>query len=593
MKIVITLSQLEVTGAEVYAVTLANKLVENGHEVFIISDTLSIKTKAVYLPVPFNKRKFQNRIKQIILLARFLKKNKINIIHSNSRASGWISYYAALIAGIPKVSTVHGKQHVHLSSRIFRIFGDLVLPVCESIKEQLVKSFKFNPDRIKIVRNGIEFKETPLKSETNKTKKTISLIGRLSGPKGEIACDVLNVISEKFKDCNINVIGGRTTPEYLKRFQGENIKFVGFVDNLNEWIDSSDVVIGSGRVAIEAITRKVNTIAVGEWINAGLVTNENLQLCLESNFGDIAAVKQFDWDKLEKDIRIALNGRNVDIELINKIKDQYDTSRFYNEIENSYQSLLVNFYKKEIPVIMYHRLINDLSEAGKHGIYVTVKQFTSHMDCLKNKGYTPITFQKLDKIDRFDKSKKYIIITFDDGYEDNYTLMFPILKRFGFKAVIFYVTHSDSNIWDTKNSNEPKVKLMNKEQVAEMSDYGIEFGAHAKTHPDLLTLPIEEAVSEITESKKTLENIIGKKVESFAYPYGSLNNDIKNIVKDAGFKYGIATDNDPLALHEDYYQIRRIGIFPNTDYLGFIRKTKGNYAFKRVEREKAKQRKIK
>lgn len=591
MNILLTLSQLEVTGAEVYAVTLADKLIENGHKVFIISDTLTKKTKAVYFPMLFNKRSLPNRIAQIILLYKFIKRNNIDLINSNSRASGWVSFFAAKFAGIPKIGTVHGEQAVHASSKTIKVFGDFTFPVCENIRNQLVEVFKVDPSRIEIVRNGIVFSDDRKTDYYNKEKKVISLIGRLSGPKGEIAFEILKALDKNFPDCKINVIGGKTIPDYLKGFQKENISFIGFVENVGEWMDKSDVVIGSGRVAIEALGRGIKTVAVGEACCAGYINLENLPNALSSNFGDISPQRSFDPDKFIGEVKRALSEPAVPHQLIDEVKKLFNVEGFYNKVEKMYQTVIVNYYQKEIPVLMYHRLVNSPSEAGKHGIYVTAKQFRSQMKYLLIKGYTPITFSDLPNINRFDKTKKYIILTFDDGYEDNYKLLFPILKECGFKAVIYMVTHSSTNHWDTKNSSEPELRLMNAEQIAEMSAYGIEFGAHTKTHPDLTKIPVEEARTEIIESRDAVKAVTGKEVISFAYPYGAFTDDIKTIVRQAGFKYGIATDSGPLAIHEDWYQIRRIGIFPNTDYLGFARKTKGNYTFIREARRQKKQNK--
>lgn len=588
MNILLTLSQLEVTGAEVYAVTLADKLVENGHTVYIISDTLTKKTKAIYSPILFNKRNLLNRITQIILLMRFIKRNNIDLIHSNSRASGWVSFFAAKLIRIPKIGTVHGEQAVHASSKRIKVFGDYAIPVCENIQTQLLEIFKFDPSKMEVIRNGICFNDIVKTDVVKDGKKEISLVGRLSGPKGEIAYEILKALDEHFPYCRINVIGGKIIPEYLKGFEKGNINFIGFVDSIAGWIDRSDVVIGSGRVAIESLARGVNTVAVGEACNAGLITLKNLDNALKCNFGDIAPKKKFDPVQFVSDVKAALDGNVVDEKLISEVKVHFNVENFYSKIENRYQSVIVNYHKKEIPVLMYHRLVNDASEAGKHGIYVTAKQFYSHMKYLLIKGFTPITFNDLEKINRFDKQKKYIIITFDDGYEDNYTLLFPILKKFGFKVVIFMVTHSETNVWDTKATNEPVLKLMNKEQITEMAAWGIDFGAHTKTHPDLTAIPLAEAAAEIVDSKNTLEEITGSPVTSFCYPYGRMNDEIKNLVHNCGFKFGIATDSGPLAIHEDFYQIRRIGIFPNTDYLGFIRKVRGHYTFKRVKRENAK-----
>jgi len=100
-------------------------------------------------------------------------------------------------------------------------------------------------------------------------------------------------------------------------------------------------------------------------------------------------------------------------------------------------------------------------------------------------------------------------------------------------------------------------------------------------HVDLTKVSSEDAKIEIVDSKNQLETLIGKKVISFAYPYGSANCDIVQMVKNAGFTYGIGTITGPLALHEDMFNIRRIIIHPDTNLSRFKRKVTGHYLYRK------------
>ncbi|MFN3134542.1 MAG: polysaccharide deacetylase family protein [Candidatus Kryptonium sp.] len=229
---------------------------------------------------------------------------------------------------------------------------------------------------------------------------------------------------------------------------------------------------------------------------------------------------------------------------------------------------------------MYHRVVKDKKESGKEGIYVTQSKFEWQMKYLFKKGYKTITFNEYKGYE-----DKTVILTFDDGYEDNYTIAFPILRKYNFKAVIFLVPGLKENLWDKDKTLEPRLKLLSEEQILEMSRYGFEFGSHSLTHPCLTKIGKEEAVEEIFKSKEKLERLLRRKVISFAYPYGKLNEEVKSIVIQAGYKYAVAGDCAHPFIDDDLLCIRRIQVFPNTGKLSFKRKIRGDYFWYKLKKK--------
>lgn len=592
MNILMALSQLEVTGAEVYGTVLSDELIRRGNNVYIVSDTLTKPTKAPYKKIEFNKRKLKDRISHINTLVKFIREKDIHVVHAHSRASSWSCAIACKIAKIPLITTIHGRQPVHLSRKIIKGFGDYSLSVCENIKEHIVSDLKVKEDRITVLRNMINTKEYRNKfKDIEKKEKLISIIGRLSGPKGDVTYKLLDILYRR-KDFKIQVIGGKDVPQRFKKFQG-SVEFLGYVNNVSERISESSLVIGAGRVAVESILCEVPVLAIGEAESIGTVTIDRLSSALKSNFGDISLHKHqlFRWTDIipEIDKGLALSKEELYI-LRDKVSKEFSIENIVDSIEKIYQREIVKKRKSEMPVIMYHRVIKDDSEIGVHGTYVTVSQFDEQMKYLKDKGYQTVTFKDMlnnNYKKRFDKNNKWVMLTFDDGYKDNYENAFPILKKYGFKSTIYILDGIDYNRWDVDNPNNPEkvFSLMEREELLEMQNYGIEFGGHTTSHPRLAELPIEKAKAEIINSKKKIEEIIGKELLSFAYPYGSLNEDVKIIPKEIGYRFAVATDSGGISFSDDLFEIRRIGIFPTNNLFNFKRKVSGRYNFIKIKRE--------
>lgn len=178
------------------------------------------------------------------------------------------------------------------------------------------------------------------------------------------------------------------------------------------------------------------------------------------------------------------------------------------------------------------------------------------------------------------------MVTFDDGYEDNYTYAFPMLKDCGISATIFICTGFVDKEVDIakRDSTYSGLKPLTWEQIAEMRDYGVSFGAHTHTHQMLTHIPIDKAEIEITKSKEILERHLNSRVETFAFPIGQPNTFNKCIIallKKHGFKLACSTvwghDNHAT----DRFALRRIRIDAVDTLDDFKAKIRGDWGFVR------------
>ncbi|USV57699.1 polysaccharide deacetylase family protein [Aeromonas encheleia] len=587
MNILMALSQLEVTGAEVYATTVGNELTRRGHNVFYVSDTLTKPTLGPVFKLRFNKRSILRRFWHVFYLIYLIKKHHIQLVHAHSRASGWSSYVACKLTGTPMITTVHGRQPVHASRKAFHALGYRAVAVCEDIAHQIIDNLGVDPAKVQVLRNGIETDQfQPVPAPAN-PKPVIAIIGRLSGPKGELCYRLLDEVLD-LDAYRVRIVSGTQVPERFSRFK-EKAEFVGYVDDVPALLANCDLVIGAGRVAMEALLCGRPAFAIGEARAIGLVTEQNLDKALASNFGDIGPQDlAIDFAVLKAQIVTALASKTVSDPLRLRIQHEYGLQGVVSGLESVYQDAVVETLCREMPVIMYHRFIEQESEKGVHGTWLPIAMFEKHLKLMKWLGYETLTFADLEEkgfIHRLQYGKKYLMITVDDGYRDNLTRMLPLLEKYAYKAVVYIVTGEDHNRWDVEHPTHPDtpVALMNGDEIRVLAASGhVEIGGHTLTHPRLSTLTPALQAHEIQANKDRLEQLLGHTLLSFAYPYGDLNDSAKAQASAAGYRYAVATNSGPRAMHRDPLQIRRIAIFPRTDMFGLWRKIRGNYVFRKA-----------
>jgi peptidoglycan/xylan/chitin deacetylase (PgdA/CDA1 family) len=229
--------------------------------------------------------------------------------------------------------------------------------------------------------------------------------------------------------------------------------------------------------------------------------------------------------------------------------------------------------KQEIPVMMYHRVVEKKLTDSKYNVFVTKDNLEKQIKYFLKRKYQLVTFKDLQtKV-----VKKPMVLTFDDGYLDNYQNLLPLLKKYQIKAVIFVLADSSYNHWDVKKG-EPRAELMNQKQILECHQSGyVEIASHGLTHQHLPTLNDEALENELVESKKILEIIINNRIVSFAYPYGDYNKREKQAVKKAGYEFGIATGRGSPYFQEDLFEIRRVHMFPEESKMQLWKKSSGFY----------------
>jgi peptidoglycan/xylan/chitin deacetylase (PgdA/CDA1 family) len=407
----------------------------------------------------------------------------------------------------------------------------------------------------------------------------VAWVGRLTGPKGEIAYRIITEVAPEFPDIEFTIVGGPVTERFSERL-GDNVKLLDFITNVEAVFAESDLVIGAGRVPIEAMRYGLPVIAVGENRYIGPINAATISQAKATNFGDCDQLQLWDAQQLIDDLNAVASGQvEIPLHEYATYVEDYRLDNVYPEVMAVYKQAVIDAYLrgfKEIPVLTYHRVLQQSPESSKFNIFVTVEELESQILNLKKRGFEFITFKD---ITRSVKVKKPVILTFDDGYEDNYQNLLPLLQKYQARAVIYALADRRvrSNQWDMV-LGEPEAPLMTDEQLIACHRSGyVEIGSHGLAHQHLPQLTEAQVREEVVNSKFPLESLINDEVVSFAYPYGDYGSCEVNLVREVGYIFGVGTINGPLSMSADLMRVRRITMFPNTRLAKFWRKTSGFY----------------
>ena len=227
-------------------------------------------------------------------------------------------------------------------------------------------------------------------------------------------------------------------------------------------------------------------------------------------------------------------------------------------------------------ILMYHMISNPKKGAKFNGLRVSPNQFEKQLSWLRENGWNFITMEQLINM-RDTVPPKSIALTFDDGFEDNYTNAYPLMKKYGAVGTLYLVLDRHQRDWSTnKKAHHNSGELMHEPklsdtQVSEMLESGVfELGAHTMTHANLAQLSADEKQFEIETSKKKLEDLFNTVVSSFAYPFGIYDQQDVEITKNSGFKSAVTTEagisintqNDPL-------ELKRVKVSGKDNFLAF------------------------
>lgn len=237
------------------------------------------------------------------------------------------------------------------------------------------------------------------------------------------------------------------------------------------------------------------------------------------------------------------------------------------DIADRFLQRSIPFYKKilgrrtvadRLPIVMYHRI----AENGASGLAryrVPPRLFEEHLRHLKENNYYSVTLDewRVAAARRRQLRGRPILITFDDGTRDFLDAAWPLLRKYGFGALVFLVAGEigGSNSWD--DAYGERVPLLSWPEIRRLQEEGVRFGSHTMTHRPLTALPPTEIVRELARSRTILQRGLERPVEAVAYPYGDVDPVVRHFAGGCGYLYGLTCRSEPSQYYHSLLDLPR------------------------------------
>lgn len=603
---------LEVGGAQKDVFAFVETYSKHGHKVVVAcrnaefaEDIIALGAK--YHEINFHFRSFFAFKKAVRELRNIIYQEDIDLIAPQSIRTAMVACFANNKAKKPIITTIH---NIHfwlnslLSGIILNITSSQVIFESEYERKKLVL-LGLNPWKAITVHSGIDMQKFSPKPKDqtllqgigcSRDDLIIGNVARLSQEKGQTyLLEAMAEVVKTIPQAQLIVVGDgpckKTLIKYTKRLHLEkHVKFLGEQKDIPRCLSIMDVFVlssvkdsfplsareamamgkpivatkvgGCSEIVSDGISGILVEPAQSKSLGSALVSllSNKEKIFSMGNIGRKLTLQLFDkqkWlDTNEKIITYCVTNKSLKI-----------PNTLFRKIISTFLFCLYKFDRKEnIRILMYHRVTDT---EPRNRLCVKLNEFRKQMDFLYRNNYEVVSLDAAVKelTEAGFSGRKKIVITFDDGTDDNYTNVYPILSEYGFPATVFLAVNYIG-----------KAGFLNWPQIQEMYRNNIAFGAHTINHLELNKLNLAEAKHEIEDSKK---DIIAQGIncEYFCYPKGAVNNAVKDLVLNAGFRGACSIKPGANFPGQDLFELKRTEISGFDSIFDFRKKLVGAYDF--------------
>lgn len=194
--------------------------------------------------------------------------------------------------------------------------------------------------------------------------------------------------------------------------------------------------------------------------------------------------------------------------------------------------------RRRSEILGYHGVAEG-AQQDPENLLLSPAAFRAQIELMLDAGFQFVTVSSLgDEVRAGAVAPGRIALSFDDGMEDNHHVVLPILREYGIPATIYVVT----GLIGQPNPYLAGARMMTVEELREVAAHGVEIGAHTVSHPDLSTLGYQACLDEMTASRDRLAAVLGRRVETFAYPFCRYGPEAVAAARDAGFALAVTCE---------------------------------------------------
>jgi len=213
---------------------------------------------------------------------------------------------------------------------------------------------------------------------------------------------------------------------------------------------------------------------------------------------------------------------------------------------------------RSILILTYHRVGKPPAGVRLRGMYTAPFHLSLQIFVLKLFGFKFATLSQAME----QTSGRWVVMTFDDGYQDNLLKAAPVLKRHRVHGTVFVLTADVGKVqhqWE-EAGEWAKADLMDWQELRQLRDLGWEIGSHCHQHVHLTRHPVEERRSLLQQSRDIVKRELGVVPQTLAYPFGDVDKATRDIAQSLGFKYAVATERGEVGSHADHLALRRMAM---------------------------------